>query len=57
MFVSSLRRKEIRQNAEKTLAMLELDHLSDETVASLPLGSKKRLEIAMAFASDPEVGS
>jgi len=55
MFVSSLRRKAIKQKAEETLAMLELDHLRDETVASLPLGSKKRLEIAMAFVSDPEV--
>ncbi len=40
---------------DESLEMLELDHLRDETVASLPLGSKKRLEIAMAFVSDPEI--
>jgi len=55
MFVSSLRRKEIKQKAEETLALLELDHLRDERVANLPLGSKKRLEIAMAFISDPQI--
>ncbi len=55
MFSSSLRQNEIKQKVEESLAMLELDHLRDETVASLPLGSKKRLEIAMAFVSDPEI--
>jgi branched-chain amino acid transport system ATP-binding protein len=44
MFSSSLRQE-----------MLELDHLRDDTVSSLPLGSKKRLEIAMAFVADPEI--
>ena len=55
MFASSLRQNEIKQKVEESLAMLELDHLRSETVASLPLGSKKRLEIAMAFVSDPEI--
>lgn len=55
MFSSSLRQNEIKQKVEESLAMLELDHLRDETVASLPLGSKKRLEVAMAFVSDPEI--
>jgi branched-chain amino acid transport system ATP-binding protein len=55
MFSSSLRQSEIKQKVEESLAMLELDHLRNETVASLPLGSKKRLEIAMAFVSDPEI--
>jgi branched-chain amino acid transport system ATP-binding protein len=35
--------------------MLELDHLRNEVVGNLPLGSKKRLELAMAFVSDPRV--
>ena len=55
MFTSSLRQNEVRQRVEESLGMFELDHLRDETVASLPLGSKKRLEIAMAFVSDPEI--
>jgi branched-chain amino acid transport system ATP-binding protein len=45
----------IKPKVDESLEMLELDHLRDETVASLPLGSKKRLEIAMAFVSDPEI--
>ena len=55
MFSSSLRQSQIKQKIEETLEMLDLDHLQNETVASLPLGSKKRLEIAMAFVSDPEI--
>jgi len=55
MFSSSLRRRSIKQKVEEFLEILELDHLRDETVANLPLGSKKRLEIAMAFVSDPEI--
>jgi branched-chain amino acid transport system ATP-binding protein len=55
MFSSSLRRRSIKQKVEEFLEILELDHLRDETVASLPLGSKKRLEIAMAFVSEPEI--
>jgi branched-chain amino acid transport system ATP-binding protein len=55
MFSSSLRQRKIRQKVNESLEMLELDHLRNETVASLPLGSKKRLEIAMAFVSDPEI--
>ena len=35
--------------------MLELDHLKHEMVGNLPLGSKKRLELAMAFTTDPTV--
>ncbi len=55
MFASSLRQDAIKPKVDESLEMLELDHLRDETVASLPLGSKKRLEIAMAFVSDPEI--
>jgi branched-chain amino acid transport system ATP-binding protein len=55
MFSSSFRQRAIKQRVEEILEILELDHLRNETVASLPLGSKKRLEIAMAFVSDPEI--
>ncbi len=55
MFSSSLRQDGIKPKVDESLEMLELDHLRDETVANLPLGSKKRLEIAMAFVSDPEI--
>jgi branched-chain amino acid transport system ATP-binding protein len=55
MFSSSLRQSEIKRKVEESLEMLELERLRDETVANLPLGSKKRLEIAMAFVSDPEI--
>jgi branched-chain amino acid transport system ATP-binding protein len=55
MFSSSLRQSKIEQKVEDSLQMLELDHLRNEIVANLPLGSKKRLEIAMAFVSDPEI--
>jgi branched-chain amino acid transport system ATP-binding protein len=55
MFSSSLRQSAIKPQVDDALEMLELDHLRDELVSSLPLGSKKRLEIAMAFVSDPEV--
>jgi branched-chain amino acid transport system ATP-binding protein len=55
MFSSSLRQNAIKPKVDESLEMLELNHLRDEAVASLPLGSKKRLEIAMAFVSDPEI--
>ena len=55
MFSSSLRQSAIKPKVDDALEMLELDHLRNELVSSLPLGSKKRLEIAMAFVSDPEV--
>lgn len=55
MFYSTLRRPGIAQKVQESLEMLELDHLRDETVANLPLGSKKRLELAMAFVADPRI--
>jgi branched-chain amino acid transport system ATP-binding protein len=55
MFYSTLRQHGIAQKIEESMEMLELDHLRDETVANLPLGSKKRLELAMAFVSDPRI--
>lgn len=55
MFVSSLRKADIQSRVEESLEMLELDHLRDELVSNLPLGSQKRLEIAMAFVADPKI--
>jgi len=55
MFYSTLRQSGVAQNVQESLEMLELGHLRDETVANLPLGSKKRLELAMAFVADPRI--
>lgn len=55
MFISSLRRPNIERKVRESLEMLELDHLRDEQVSNLPLGSQKRLEIAMAFVADPKI--
>jgi branched-chain amino acid transport system ATP-binding protein len=55
MFISSLRQPSIAEKVQESLEMFELDPLRDEAVASLPLGSKKRLEVAMAFVSDPRI--
>jgi len=55
MFVSTLDHQDIRQHVEESLEMFELGHLSDEMVGSLSLGSKRRLEIAMAFIANPIV--
>jgi branched-chain amino acid transport system ATP-binding protein len=55
MFVSTLDHEDIRQHVNESLEMFELGHLSDERVGSLSLGSKRRLEIAMAFIASPIV--
>ncbi len=55
MFISTLREPSIAERVRAALEMLELDNLRDEIVGNLPLGSKKRLEIAMLFASDPRI--
>jgi len=55
MFISTLREHSVVQKVEESLKELELDHLRDEVVGNLPLGSKKRLELAMALASDPRI--
>lgn len=55
MFISSLRQSSIAEKVQESLEIFDLDHLRDEAVASLPLGSKKRLEVAMAFVSDPRI--
>lgn len=55
MLFSTLKQPDIAEQVQESLEMLELDHLRGESVANLPLGSKKRLEIAMAFVSDPRI--
>jgi branched-chain amino acid transport system ATP-binding protein len=55
MFVSNLDRSEIRQKVKENLEMFELDHLAEEVAGNLSLGSKRRLEIAMAFIANPIV--
>ncbi len=55
IFYKSFRQRSIVTKVRETLELLELDHLGNDTVANLPLGSKKRLEIAMALVSDPKI--
>ncbi|HSB07244.1 MAG TPA: ABC transporter ATP-binding protein [Thermodesulfobacteriota bacterium] len=55
MFVSNLDQSEIRQKVKESLEMFELDHLGEEMAGNLSLGSKRRLEIAMAFIANPIV--
>ncbi len=55
MFLTGLRLPDIHSRVAEMLEMFELSPFGDESVASLPLGSKKRLELAMTFVSEPEV--
>jgi branched-chain amino acid transport system ATP-binding protein len=55
MFVSNLNDPDILNKVEESLEMFELGHLAEEMVGNLSLGSKRRLEIAMAFIADPVV--
>jgi branched-chain amino acid transport system ATP-binding protein len=55
IFSSSLHQPSVDQKVREHLDVFELAHLIDETVGNLPLGSKKRLELAMAFAAEPKV--
>ncbi len=49
------KRRDIREAVLATLAVFGLTKLASEKVSSLSLGSKKRLEIAMAWVTDPVV--
>jgi len=51
------RREEERiiESSRRLLAMLKLEHLAGETAASLPYGHQRRLEIARALATGPEL--
>ena len=55
MFFTSLRQPEIASKTKEAMEMMELGHLRNEIAANLSLGSKKRLELAMSFVSDPKV--
>jgi branched-chain amino acid transport system ATP-binding protein len=55
IFVSQLNALQIRERVNETLQMFELEPLADEMTGNLSLGSKRRLEIAMAFIADPKV--
>lgn len=55
MFISTLDNQGIRQQVDETLEMFELSHLAPEVVGNLSLGSRRRLEIAMAFIANPIV--
>lgn len=47
--------REITESAEKALEVFDLIKDRNQLVRNLSLGSQKRLEIAMAWAADPEV--
>ncbi len=53
MFIASLDHRDIQQQVNESLEMFELSHFSAERVGNLSLGSKRRLEIAMAFVANP----
>src|SRR6266576_2413322 len=45
----------LRRRADSILEILGLDHLRDSPVQGLPYGTLKRVEIATALATDPDV--
>jgi len=47
--------KAIEQKAIECLELMGLDHKKDEAAKNLPYGEQRRLEIARAMASDPEL--
>ncbi|KJS10828.1 MAG: ABC transporter [Desulfotomaculum sp. BICA1-6] len=47
--------KAIEQKALECLELMGLDHKKDEAAKNLPYGEQRRLEIARAMASDPEL--
>jgi len=55
MFFSKLDHRPIRDSVNESLEMFELGHVAEEMVGNLPHGSKRRVEIAMAFITDPKV--
>jgi len=46
---------EARDKARELLALLELERVAETPVAALPFGTQKRVELARALASDPEL--
>jgi branched-chain amino acid transport system ATP-binding protein len=55
MFFNNLKQPEIKQRVYETLQMFELNSIVKEKAGNLPLGSKRRLEIAMALIADPKM--
>lgn len=55
MLFSNLDHPEIQSQTHETLEMFELENLAGEKVGNLSHGSKRRLEIAMAFIANPKV--
>ena len=51
------RREEERiiENSQRLLSIFKLEHLAGETAKNLPYGSQRRLEIARALATNPEL--
>src|SRR5690606_8292140 len=45
----------IADTARRLLAVMNLEDLADETAANLPYGHQRRLEIARALATEPEL--
>jgi len=44
-----------RQKADEVLVTLQLDHMRDKLAGNLTIADRKRLEIAKALATDPEL--
>ena len=55
IFFFTLNQPSMMEDVKQSIEMFELGDIEDEMVGNLPLGSKKRLELAMAFAEDPNV--
>jgi len=57
LHVGRFRREEQRiiEHSRDLLAIFKLDHLAGETARNLPYGSQRRLEIARALATGPEL--
>jgi branched-chain amino acid transport system ATP-binding protein len=56
MFFTNLyKRKDVVAAVDESLAIFDIMHTREMLVSSLSLGSKKKLEIAMAWVADPDV--
>jgi branched-chain amino acid transport system ATP-binding protein len=53
IFVSNLEQTDIRKRVDESLGIFELGDIAEEMVGNLSLGSKRKLEITMAFIADP----
>jgi branched-chain amino acid transport system ATP-binding protein len=47
--------REARRKAMDLLALLQISHLATESAANLPYGMQRRLEVARALASEPQL--